>query len=188
MPNNFLPYKFDNFDKIQNQLQQKYYDESKLENFWSKQLDWNRNNFLDLYDHIEEKVCKTFSSSVAIARLFLTPPKAILSVHIDGNVYNYNRWALNIPKSVPLENHSQIWYRYNGQITPQFDEKYTDYCKPLNPELLVENERLLLNIPYFVKIGIFHAVENISEANRFILSLRFKNLRTEKIYRITSKV
>jgi len=135
-------------------------------------LHWSRENFLDLFDDVNE-IAEEIQSPVLISKFFITPKHNILGTHIDSNKFSPTSWALNIPILTHQTDHYMVWYNYDGEIQ-HFSDSYNDSIRPASPELLKPVEKLVVNEPYFVKIGIFHGVLNSTPTPRIMLSIRFK--------------
>lgn len=180
MTPNFVLFNIKNFENKQRELIEKYnsyFNSSRLE---TEILNWNRENFLGLFNDIE-MMCETHNIKVVRSRLFFTPPGKDLEPHIDGKYYTDEYWALNFPILIPETNNWQIWYSYDDELKIDNNRIYQNSIKPMYPEKLVETSRLYLDNPYFVKVGVFHSVVNHSDFNRLILSIRFDKLNFSKI-------
>lgn len=179
MIENYFPFTVDNFNTIQEELYSLYGHLTTTDQLQTNKIDWTRENFLSLYDKIEELFIGR-DESVATARLFYTPPHAELETHVDGDFIAEKYWALNIPIWVDSENHYQEWFSYNGELYKDVNNVYASSIKPKNPEKLVSVDRLVLLNPHFVKVGIFHKVVNNSSQGRLVLSIRFNSKRLGK--------
>lgn len=180
MTPNFILFNIKNFKTNQRELAEKYNSYFDSSHTATETLEWNKENFLGLFDYIET-VCKSHDIKVVRSRLFFTPAGKGLEPHIDGNHYTNVYWALNFPILIPNDNNWQIWYSYNDELKIHNNEIYQNSIIPLYPEKLIEVDRLHIDNPYFVKIGVFHSVVNQSSFNRLVLSIRFDKLNFNKI-------
>jgi len=134
---------------------------------------WTKENFLDLYDEVSE-IAKSMSTKILIAKFFITPAHSFLGVHVDSNYMSNKNWALNIPILTHPDNHYMTWYDYQGE----FDHVTNEYSRSLFPknfEKLVPLDYLVLSSPHYVKIGIFHGIDNPTPTPRIVLTIRFIN-------------
>lgn len=130
---------------------------------------WEKDNYLDLYNEINGMIG---FRRVTICRFFVTPPKRRLGVHVDKDLSDKS-YALNIPILVDNKNHNMKWYSYNDEVTYSHDEMYNNSVTPKFTEKLVLEETQTIIEPTFVKVGIFHEVNNFSDKPRIMLSIRF---------------
>ena len=173
MNKNYIRFHIDNFAEIQKSLQELYRDQHTGTSLQAFPKDWNRENFLELYDVVDQ-FFKNNDALIVSCRFFYTPAGRTLRVHLDGEKYNTNYWALNIPIFVPKSMHWQEWFKYDGELKQESNGMYSSYIQPLNPEKLLTIDRLMLNSPHLVRVGTFHRVINDSSEDRLIVSIRFR--------------
>ena len=163
--------KLKSFPEIKNKLLDLHKDTLFPIKKQAVRLQWSRENFLDLYDEINE-IAKEINSPVTIAKFFITPPYNNLGVHVDSTAINPKSWALNIPILSHEDNHYMFWYDYQGEYITVSDS-YNNSIKPKNVNQLTVLDKLVLTDPHYVKIGVFHSIENRTPTPRIVLTLRF---------------
>lgn len=170
---NYVPLRINNWNLISQELKNKYYvpDDAKG-NTGTSTFDWNVENFGTLYTELERKLSR-FEITVKRARFFYTKPGCELGPHVDGTgELGHYYWAINFPVHVPIDNHYHEWYSYDGEYVQNYTESYTDSTLLKDPNRKKLIDRLILDKPYLVKVGIPHAVYNHSDTVRLILSIR----------------
>ena len=172
MSKNYIPFYIDNFAEIQKSLQELYRDQYTGTSLKAFPKDWNRENFLDLYDVVDQ-FFKDNNATIIFSRFFYTPAGKTLGVHADGEKYDPDYWALNIPIFTGKSMHWQEWFEYDGELKTESNGVYRNYIQPATPENLLMVDRLLLNSPHLVRVGTFHRVINDSSNDRLIVSIRF---------------
>lgn len=133
---------------------------------------WTRENFPGIFDEVNA-LGNSRGQQVTRCRFFITPKNSKLNVHTDGHILDIDAYALNIPIVFADDNHFMNWYTYDGKLKTETSETYASLISPANPEELVLAAKLTLTTPHYVKIGIFHDVENPADKERVILSIRF---------------
>lgn len=133
---------------------------------------WSKENFLELYDDIQE-IGDNIDSYVTVSKFFITPAYDNLGAHVDNIKINNTNWALNIPILTHQSDHYMIWYEYLNE-TLLTSGAYNNSLLPKYPEMLVPIDKLILNEPNLVKVGIFHGIENFNSTPRIVLTIRFK--------------
>lgn len=174
MSANYVHFKLDNLETIQQELYAKYVDLARGDKLRTQKVEWNKENFSLLYDPIQQ-LATSNGVSVVTSRFFFTPPHSELEPHVDGKVITEKYWALNIPINVDRDNHYQEWFSYDGEILVDSNQVYANSIKPKESEKLVLVDQLVLLESHFVKVGTFHKVINNSNKGRFVLSIRFSN-------------
>jgi hypothetical protein len=180
MNKNYIPFRIDNFAEIQRSLQELYRDQFTGTSLKAFPKDWNRKNFLELYDMVDQ-FFKDNDATISSCRFFYTPPGQQLGVHSDGNNYDPNYWALNIPIFTADSMHWQEWFAYDGELKKASNGVYRDYVQPANPEKLIMIDRLILTAPHLLRVGIFHRVVNNSSESRLIVSIRFQTNSLDRL-------
>lgn len=173
---NYVPFHINNWNKISEELKNKYYvPDNARGNTGTSTFDWNVENFGNLYTELERKISR-FEITVKRARFFYTKPKCDLGPHVDGTgELGHYYWAINFPVHVPKDNHYHEWYSYDGEYVQNYTETYTDSTLLKDPARKKLIDRLVLDKPYLVKVGIPHAVYNHADTVRLILSIRITN-------------
>lgn len=173
MKENYIPFHINNFDRIQKNLQDRYSNEFQGTELKAVAKDWTRENFLELYDFINE-FFNSHNATVVSARFFFTPAGKSLGVHADGEWYEPMYWALNIPVFCSDTGHWQEWFDYHGDLNAiRENSLYTHYILPDDPLKLELVDRLTLTTPHLLRVGTFHRVINQSSEDRLIVSIRF---------------
>lgn len=173
MSKNYIPFHIDNFAEIQRSLQELYRDQYTGTSLKAFSKEWNRENFLELYD-IVDQFFKDNNATISSCRFFYTPSGQKLGVHSDGDNHDPKYWALNIPIFTSKSMHWQEWFAYEGELKKASTGVYSDYTQPANPENLIMIDRLVLTAPHILRVGIFHRVVNDSNEDRLIVSIRFE--------------
>jgi len=184
MNKNYIRFHINNFAEIQKSLQELYRDQYTGTSLKAFPKEWNRENFLELYDVVDQ-FFKDNNAIIVSSRFFYTPAGKTLGVHLDGEGYNTNYWALNIPIFAAKSMHWQEWFKYDGELKQESNGVYAHYIQPLNPEKLLMIDRLMLNSPHVLRVGIFHRVVNDSAEDRLIVSIRF---RTNSLYQLLTRI
>lgn len=135
---------------------------------------WSRENFLELHDELIN-IADDMHSTIIIAKFFITPPYSQLGVHVDNTTISNKPWALNIPILTHSDNHFMTWYDYTGEIDQLSNAAYYNSIQPKEVNKLILQEKLILNDPHYVKIGMFHGVKNPTPTPRIVLTIRFSN-------------
>jgi hypothetical protein len=171
---NYIPFYINDWDDISQELKLKLaLPENVKGNTGTVVKKWDYENFGKLYTELEKKFTG-LGFGIDRARLFYTKPKCALPVHVDGtNKLGHYYWAINFPIHVPEDNHFHEWYSYTGEYFRNYNQEYTDSTLLTEPEKIKVIDRLVLNKPYLVKVGIPHAVLNHASTPRLILSIRF---------------
>jgi hypothetical protein len=182
-----LYFQFDipNLELIKPDLIARYQDRFSGEEMSSFLVDWSEENFLGLYDFLQPKLRKKYLF-VKRSRFFITPPGYSMYPHIDGTEYDENSYALNIP-ILSQDDHYQLWYEQPKNLIKISSSTYADCLISSAGENLKIIDRLKLDMPHFVKIGILHSVLNLSNKHRVVLSIRIRspfdpNIDYEKIF------
>jgi hypothetical protein len=172
MKDNYIPFFINDFSRIQKILQNHYRNEYQGTSLKAFPKEWNRENFLELYD-IVDKFFKDNKSEIISSRFFFTPAGKSLGVHIDGKVQEPNYWALNIPIFCEEKDHWQEWFEYDGELQISENSVYANYILPKDPSKLKLIDQLTLTTPHILRVGVFHRVVNKSSSDRLIVSIRF---------------
>jgi hypothetical protein len=170
--NSYISYNIENFLEIQKILKSKYQHFLNNREKTTAIINWSEENFPVLFNQINENFLK-YKSKVIISRFFYTPPNDELGIHVDGPELNDDYWALNIPISVSENDHWQEWFLYNDELITTSNNEYSKFVLPKFYDKLIAIDRLVLNSPHFVKVGIFHRIINKSTEPRLILTIRF---------------
>ena len=177
---NYVPFHIKDWIGLHKELSSKYHNGIVEPNevngrVGTRVYEWSYENFGNFYSELTLLLTR-FTCKVRRARFFYTAPKGQLNVHIDGTNQNgHNYWAINFPIHVPQTEHYQEWYEYKGEYKTNFSSNYTDSTILENPQDIKLIDRLVLDRPYLVKVGIPHAVYNFSSCPRLILSIRFES-------------
>jgi hypothetical protein len=172
---NYIPFHIKDWTGLHKELSSKYHIPNNVTGgVGTSVYDWTYENFGNFHSELTLLLSR-FNIKVRRARFFYTAPESQLNVHIDGtNQLGHNYWAINFPIDVPLTEHYQEWYEYKGEYKSNYNSSYTDSTLLENPKDINLIDRLVLNRPYLVKVGIPHAVHNHSSSPRLILSIRFE--------------
>jgi hypothetical protein len=133
---------------------------------------WTRENFPGIFDEVNA-LANFRGQQATRCRFFVSPKNSKLNVHTDGHILDIDAYALNIPIVFAEDNHFMNWYSYDGELTTGTSNTYASLILPAKPEELVLAAKLTLTSPHYVKIGVFHDVENPADMERVILSIRF---------------
>lgn len=174
MKENYIPFHVKDFKKIQLSLQDLYKDVLSNTDLKSFPKDWSQENFLDLYE-IVNNFFNANNAQIVSTRFFYTPPGKSLGVHADGEWYEPMYWALNIPIFCAEDNHWQEWFDYHGDLNAiRSNSVHQHYILPNDPAKLELIDRLTLTTPHFLRVGTFHRINNQSSQGRLIASIRFE--------------
>jgi hypothetical protein len=135
-------------------------------------IPWTKENFPGIFDEVNA-IGSARGQRVARCRFFVTPKNFKLNVHTDGHLMDIDAYALNIPIVFAEDNHFMNWFTYDGELKTETSDTYANSISPAKPEELVLAAKLTLTTPHYVKIGIFHSVDNPVDKERIILSIRF---------------
>lgn len=169
---NFLEFPIADFWTVQQDLQKRFEGFLDRERNKTSLIEWSEGNIGLLYSIVEKEFSER-DARVVRARLFNTPPGGFLDCHIDGRTVNDHYWALNVPVFAPVERHTHSWYNYTGKLISLNNSTYTDYFVPEDKTKLTLIEELVVDRPYFVKVGTIHRVDNPTPNPRLILTIRF---------------
>lgn len=186
---NYVPFYINNWKTIKEELNSKYQIPNDINrSTGTTTYDWNFINFGELYNEVQTRF-DHLGMAVHRARFFYTAPGGKLDVHVDGtNKLGHYYWAINFPVIVPETDHYQEWYSYDGEYFHNYNTSYTDSTMLTEPKKIKLIDRLIINRPYLVKVGIPHAVYNNSEHPRLILSIRFYTDPSNTIKLIKSSI
>ncbi len=186
---NYVPFYINNWDTIHSELSSKYHVPAHVvRETATTTYDWNYENFGTLHTELQKRF-SALNIEVHRARFFYTKPRCSLGIHIDGtNKLGHYYWAINFPVHVPKDNHFQEWYSYDGNYIRNYNNAYTDSTLLESPDRVKLIDRLVLDKPYLVKVGIPHAVFNHTDSIRLILSIRFYTARENTLKLIKSSI
>lgn len=169
----YFQYDIPNLEYIKSGLLLRYQNQFSGEELNSFLVDWTGENFLGLYDFLQPSLRKKYLF-VKRSRFFITPPGGFMYPHIDGLEYDENLYALNIP-IVSGDNDYQLWYERPKNLIKINSSTYHDCLISTAGENLKVVDKLKLDKPHFVKIGILHSVLNLSVIPRVVLSIRIRS-------------
>jgi hypothetical protein len=171
----FKPVQLDSFQQGRIDLYNKYKNYFNINKVSAGPLmTWNKENFLGIFEEIDN-AAKERNVTVTRTRFFITPKGQSLGVHTDGLKLDDYAYALNIPIIFGDTDHWMNWFRYTGEVGVEESSTYSNAIRPKDPSKLTIADRLTMLTPHYVKIGVFHSVNNFSDRERIILSIRFSD-------------
>jgi len=171
----FKPVQLDSFHQGRIDLYNKYKNYFNINKVSAGPLmSWNEENFPGIFEEIDN-AAKKRNVTVTRTRFFITPKGQSLGVHTDGLQLDNFAYALNIPIIFGDSDHWMNWFNYSGEIGVEESATYSNAIRPKDPSKLIIANRLTMLTPHYVKIGVFHSVNNFSDRERIILSIRFSD-------------
>ena len=160
------------FPEIKDKLLALHYDQLYPIQKQAVDFKWNRDNFFELYDEIED-LARSLDTAVNVSKFFIIPTNWRTMAHVDGTDTNTMRWALNIPIVFAQDNHYMSWYSYSGEYVDDYNGAYRHALLAKEPHKLERVSRLTMLEPHLVKVGILHSIENLNPIPRITLTIRF---------------
>lgn len=171
----FKPIQLESFEQGRILLHNKYRHQFNVNKIGASPIiKWSEENFPGIFEEIDN-LAKERNVEVSRVRFFVTPKGQTLGVHTDGLQLDNFAYALNIPIVFAETDHWMNWFHYNGVISVGESATYSNAIRPKEIDKLILADRLTMLMPYYVKIGIFHSVNNFSDKERIILSIRFND-------------
>ena len=171
----FKPIQLESFEKGRVDLYNRYKNYFNLDKISASPLiTWNKENFPGIFEEVTNSA-KERNVTVTRTRFFVTPKGQTLGIHTDGTQLDNYSYALNIPIIFAETDHWMNWFHYNGETVVEESATYANAIRPKEIDKLILADRLTMLMPYYVKIGVFHSVNNFADLERIILSIRFSD-------------